>query len=110
MSSALKIASPIDALINGAANLSRADLLQLQDAIAGLVQATEPQIINLDEEREERRGQSPTSAPAKPTGWFEISYKKVNGKSYGPYKYLRYRHGGRKKSTYMGKVSPGGQS
>jgi hypothetical protein len=100
MANPLRI-SPVDSLIQQAANLSRRELLQLQDAIGGLVEATEPQVIDLDEAREERRGQS---KPA-PQGWFEIGYKKINGKQYGPYKYFRYRNERRKKSTYLGKVT-----
>jgi hypothetical protein len=101
MVSALKI-SPIDSIIHQAVTLTRAELLQLQDAIGGLVDATEPQVIDLAEAREERRGNSKPG----PQGWFEIGYKKRGGKQYGPYKYLRYRSGGVKKSTYIGKVKP----
>lgn len=99
MVSALKI-SPVDSIIHQAVTLTRAELLQLQDAIGGLIEATEPQVIDLAEAREERRGNSKPG----PKGWFEIGYKNKNGKTYGPYKYLRYRSGGVKKSTYIGKV------
>jgi hypothetical protein len=104
--SALKQSSPIEHLVQQAANLTRSDLLELQAAIDALAVATEPQIIDLDEARKERR-EATSAAPATPKGWIETSYKTVNGKTYGPYRYLRYRHGATKKSTYLGKVTGG---
>lgn len=104
--SALKQTSPIEHLVQQAANLTRSDLLELQAAIEALAQATEPQIIDLDEARKERR-EATAATPATPKGWIETGYKKVNGKTYGPYRYLRYRHGNTKKSTYLGKVTGG---
>ncbi len=104
--SALKQSSPIEHLVQQAANLTRSDLLELQAAIDALAVATEPQIIDLDEARKERR-EATSAAPARGKGWFEVGYKKVNGKSYGPYKYLKWRLDGKKKSTYLGKVTGG---
>jgi hypothetical protein len=104
--SALKQSSPIEHLVQQAANLTRSDLLELQAAIEALAVATEPQVIDLDEARKERR-ETTSAAPATPRGWIETSYKTVNGKTYGPYRYLRYRHGNTKKSTYLGKVTGG---
>jgi hypothetical protein len=37
--------------------------------------------------------------------WIELVYKKINGKSYGPYRVQRWRDGqGRKRSKYLGKA------
>lgn len=104
--SALKQPSPIEHLVQQAANLTRSDLLELQAAIEALAVATEPQVIDLDEARKERR-EATGAAPSTPKGWIETSYKTINGKTYGPYRYLRYRHGATKKSTYLGKVTGG---
>lgn len=91
--------APTDLLIQQAATLARDDLLELKAAIDALVKATEP--IDLDEERERRR---PGAKPKRSAdGWFELQYKTVNGKRYGPYKYLKWRQSGIKKSKYLGK-------
>jgi hypothetical protein len=89
----------ISGLIREAAKLNRGDLLELRDAILGLLDA---QVIDLDSERLERKSATQQQAQ----GWYELSYKSKNGKKHGPYKYFRYRTGGKKKSTYLGKVSP----
>jgi hypothetical protein len=48
----------------------------------------------------------PNSTPAQNTvqGYFEYKYINRNGKTYGPYLYLRFYEGKIKKSQYLGKV------
>jgi hypothetical protein len=93
--------SPTDLLIQSAATLARDDLLELKAAIDALLVATEPIVIDLDDERERRRPEAPAKRSA--AGWIELQYKTVNGKRYGPYKYLKWRQGRIKKSKYLGK-------
>jgi hypothetical protein len=95
--------SPTDLLIQSAAVLARDDLLELKAAIDALLVATEPIVIDLDDERERRRPEAKPKRSAQ--GWIEISYKTVKGKRYGPYRYLRWHQGGSKKSKYLGKVA-----
>lgn len=38
------------------------------------------------------------------TGCYEIKYLTINGKVYGPYLYLRFYDGKRKRSKYLGKA------
>jgi hypothetical protein len=94
--------SPTDHLIQSAAVLARDDLLELKAAIDALLVATEPIVIDLDDERERRRPEAKPKRSA--AGWTETTYKIVNGKKYGPYRYLRWYQGGSKKSKYLGKV------
>lgn len=106
MSSAKRQPSAIEQLIQQAYGLSRAELLELRGAIEALAEATAPQVIDLEAERQERRAESPApAAPDAPRGWIEVAYKTQNGKRYGPYQYLRWRSGNIKKSTYLGRVT-----
>jgi hypothetical protein len=108
MSAALKPKPiTIETLIQGAATLTHAELRELKDAIEGLMDA---QVVDLDAEREKRREPEPmaigpTTEKKKAQGWYEVGMKTINGKQYGPYKYLRYRSGGKKKSVYLGRVA-----
>jgi hypothetical protein len=43
-------------------------------------------------------------AAAAPKSWIELRYVKRNGKVYGPYRYRRWREGGRLRSRYLGKA------
>lgn len=93
---------PTDALIQSAATFARDDLLELKAAIDALVIATEPQpnVIDLDDARDRLRPEAPSKRSSE--GWIELQYKTVNGKRYGPYRYLRWRQGTVKKSKYLG--------
>lgn len=87
-------------LIRQATRLSRAQLGEFRDAIAALLDAG---VIDLDQARQDRETQTNPKPDAK--GWYEHVYKDRNGKRYGPYCYFRYRSGGKKKSTYIGKAA-----
>lgn len=76
----------LEDLIQSAATLSRAELLELQTALAGLLEATESSSLD---------GQ-----PKGSIEWKTIRDKKRD-KEYGPYAYLRYWEDGKLKSKYL---------
>lgn len=86
-------------LVRQATRLSRAQLSELRDAIEALMALD---VIDLDQARQDRETQTNPKPDAK--GWYEHVYKNRGGKRYGPYCYFRYRTGGKKKSTYIGKA------
>lgn len=51
----------------------------------------------------------PKVFPNKPNagGTIEEKFFSRNGKTYGPYRYLRFREGGKLRSKYLGKVTNG---
>jgi hypothetical protein len=80
--------------------LSREEVADLDAMVGGLLEA----LTALQEERAPRPDNGTSgvaSQPARPriSGYIEI--KTING--CGPYKYLRFRQGGRLRSEYIGK-------
>lgn len=97
---ALHLKAELPHLIRQATQLSRPDLAELHDAIAGLLD-----VIDLDQVRRDRQAtQTQTTPKREARGWYEYSYKTRDGKRYGPYCYFRYWSGGKKKSRYIGKA------
>lgn len=86
-----------DELLEG---LDRAELVALRDAIDRRLAELEPALGGIGQE--ERASMPPKSSPAgaEGRGWVEL--KTIN--NCGPYAYLRWHEGGRKRSKYLGKV------
>lgn len=59
--------------------------------------------IELITNRDSTAGGGP--AAAAPKSWIELRYVKRRGKVYGPYRYRRWREGGRMRSRYLGKAN-----
>lgn len=84
-----------DKVIRQIADWPERDLRNLQDAIAGLLAARQAE--DAEPESPSSNGAPKASCAA---GWYEV--RTVRG--CGPYKYLRYRQGGKKRSIYLGKA------
>jgi hypothetical protein len=94
--------TPLDALAQQLDALSWDDLLKARSIIEALI---ESKSLLPDDEQQPSVTSPTTSTGSK--GHIELKTipDKKRGKSYGPYRYLRYWSGGKLRSAYLGKVA-----
>jgi hypothetical protein len=94
--------TPLDTLAQQLDALSWDELLEARSIIDALIESKSPMLMN--------EQQPSVTSPTTSTGSKgHIELKTIpdtkRGKSYGPYRYLRYWSGGKLRSAYLGKVA-----
>jgi hypothetical protein len=98
--------SPTDKLLPSLVGWKLADLRELQVALGGLIeslerdQETPASESDSDGSRDEPQQRSSQGSK----GHIEAKYIPRGNKRHGPYLYLRYWHGGKLRSKYLGKA------
>jgi hypothetical protein len=93
--------TPLDAIAQQLDTLSWNELLDARSIIDALIESKSP-----PSQDEQQPSLTSSTASSRRRGHIELKMipDKKSGKAYGPYRYLRYRSGGKLRSAYLGKL------